>query len=62
VRKWKRVDTADGARLRSSLAAHESALLQSLVKSLVDMLDGRESTSPRDELAEITGMRTGHST
>ena len=62
MRKWKRVDTADGARLRSSLAAHESALLQSLVKSLVDMLDGRESTSPRDELAEITGMRTGHST
>jgi hypothetical protein len=62
VRKWKRVDTAEGTRLRSSLAAHESALLQSLVKSLVDMLDGRESTSPRDELAEITGMRTGHST
>lgn len=62
MRKWKRVNTADGPRLRSSLAAHESALLQSLVKSLVDMLDGRESTSPRDELAEITGMRTGHST
>jgi hypothetical protein len=62
VRKWKRVDTADGTRLRSSLAAHESTLLQNLVKSLLDMLEGRESTSPTDELEELTGMKTGHST
>jgi hypothetical protein len=62
VRKWKRVDTAGGARFRSALAAHESTLLQSLVTSLLDMLDGRESSSPTDELEELTGMRTGHST
>jgi hypothetical protein len=62
VRRWKRVDTADGPRFRSALAAHESALLRSLVTSLLEMLDDRESSSPTDELEELTGMKTGHST
>ena len=62
MRKWKRVDGADGARYRSALDAHESALLRSLVTSMVDMLDERETTSPTDELEELTGMKTGHST
>ena len=61
MRKWKRVDTSDGARYRSSLAEHESALLRSLVGSLTEMLDDRESSSPTDELEELTGMKTGHS-
>ena len=61
MRKWKRVDTADGPRFRSALAAHEAALLQSLVTSMIDMLEDRESSSPADELEEITGMRTGNS-
>jgi Domain of unknown function (DUF2017) len=60
VRKWKRVDTADGPRFRSSLAAHEASLLQSLVTSLLSMLDERESSAPEDELTDITGMRTGN--
>jgi len=60
VRKWKRVDTADGTRFRSALAAHESALLRSLVTSLLDMLDDRETSSPTDELEELTGMKTGN--
>jgi hypothetical protein len=60
VRKWKRVDTADGPRFRSSLAQHEAALLQSMVTSLMAMLDERESSSPADELEAITGMRTGN--
>ena len=61
MRKWKRVDTADGPRFRSALAAHEASLLQNLATSMVGMLDDRESSSPADELEEITGMRTGHS-
>jgi hypothetical protein len=61
VRKWKRVDTADGPRFRSSLAPHEASLLQSLVTSMVGMLDDRESSAPTDELEEITGMKTGNS-
>jgi len=55
------VDTADGARFRSALAEHESALLRSLVTSLVEMLDDRETSSPTDELEELTGIKTGHS-
>jgi hypothetical protein len=60
VRKWKRVETAHGPRFRSALAPHEAGLLQSLASSIVGMLDDRESSAPRDELEEITGMKTGH--
>ena len=61
MRKWKRVDTPDGPRFRSALAAHEAGLLQNLVTSMLGMLEERESSSPADELEELTGMRTGHS-
>ncbi|KWX20094.1 MULTISPECIES: DUF2017 domain-containing protein [Mycolicibacterium] len=60
MRKWKRVETANGPRFRSALAAHEAALLSSLVGSLVGMLDERESSGPTDELEAITGMKTGN--
>jgi hypothetical protein len=60
VRKWKRVEGAGGPRFRSALAAHESALLQNLVRSLLGMLEERESSSPADELEAITGMKTGN--
>jgi hypothetical protein len=43
------------------MAAHEAALLQSLATSMLEMLDDRESDSPRDELEELTGKRTGKS-
>jgi hypothetical protein len=61
VRKWKRVDTADGPRFRSALASHEAALLKNLVTSMVGMLEDRESSSPADELEQITGIQTGNS-
>jgi hypothetical protein len=61
VRKWKRVDTADGPRFRSALAAHEAGLLSSLVTSMLGMLEERETSAPADELEEITGMKTGNS-
>ena len=56
MRKWKRVETADGPRFRSSLAPHEAALLKNMVNSVQGMLDERESAAP-----QITGIRTGHS-
>ncbi|KUI34940.1 hypothetical protein AU197_10905 [Mycobacterium sp. IS-1590] len=62
MRKWKRVETADGARFRSAIAPHEAALLRSLATSVVGMLQERESSAPTDELEAITGMRTGNST
>ncbi len=61
MRKWKRVETADGPRFRSALDSHEAALLKNLVGSMIGLLDERESSSPPDELEEITGMKTGSS-
>jgi Domain of unknown function (DUF2017) len=60
VRKWKRVDTANGPRFRSALAAHEASMLHSLLKSMLGMLDDRESSTPSDELEEITGIKAGN--
>ncbi len=62
MRKWKRVDTADGPRFRSTLDPHEAALLHNMVTSMVGMLDEREASAPSDELEQITGIRTGNST
>jgi hypothetical protein len=62
VRKWKRVDTASGPRFRATLDPHEGALLHNMVTSMVGMLDERQSSSPADELEEITGIRTGNAT
>jgi len=60
VRKWKRVETADGPRFRSALASHEAALLMNLATAMIGLLDERESSSPADELEEITGIKTGN--
>ncbi len=60
MRKWKRVETANGPRFRSALASHEAALLKNLVGAMIGLLDERESSSPTDELEEITGIKTGH--
>jgi hypothetical protein len=61
VRKWKRVQTANGPRFRSALDAHEASLLSNLVSSMIGLLDERESSAPPDELEQITGMKTGNS-
>ncbi|MDT5260584.1 MAG: hypothetical protein QOD10_5664 [Mycobacterium sp.] len=60
MRKWKRVETANGPRFRSALASHEAALLKNLVSAMVGLLDERESSSPPDELEEITGIKPGN--
>jgi hypothetical protein len=60
VRKWKRVETANGPRFRSALASHEAALLKNLITAMIGLLDDRESSSPSDELEEITGIKTGN--
>jgi Domain of unknown function (DUF2017) len=43
------------------LAPHEADLLKNLVTALMGLLDERESSSPADELEEITGIKTGNS-
>src|ERR1700761_2197521 len=61
VRKWKRVETGNGPRYRSSLASHEAALLKNLAIAMIGLLDERESSAPADELEKITGIKTGNS-
>jgi len=41
--------------------AHEAAVLRSLVSSVTGLLEERASSAPTDELAALTGMRTGNS-
>ncbi len=41
--------------------AEEVGLVHSLVGSLLELLDEREDSAPHDDLAELTGLRTGHS-
>ena len=36
-------------------------MLKNLVGSMIGLLDERESSSPPDELEQITGMKTGNS-
>ena len=42
MRNWKRVETVDGPHFRSALASHEAALLETLVTSMLGMLEERE--------------------
>lgn len=60
VRRWRRVQTADGARFVSALEPHEVALLKNMATSIQEMLDDRQAGSPSDPLEEITGIRTGN--
>lgn len=54
------MDTADGPRFRATLDTHEAALITNLAGSLVEMFDERESSTPADELQQITGIKTGN--
>lgn len=62
VQTWTRKSSMTGPRLRSELEAQEAAVLRGMVGSINEMLAEREESAPQDELAELTGLRTGHST
>jgi Domain of unknown function (DUF2017) len=61
VRNWKRRGSGDRLRITTELDQHESDLIASLVTSMTELLDERESTAPTDELSDLTGIRSGHS-
>ena len=61
MRKWKRLDTADGRRFSFILERHEAALLRTMTNSVQEMLDDRQTSAPSDPLEQITGIRTGNS-
>ncbi|WP_072687770.1 oxidative stress transcriptional regulator AosR [Rhodococcus marinonascens] len=60
MRMWTRKNSLGGVTLRSELDAHEATVLRSLVASVVGLLEERASSAPEDELAALTGMRTGN--
>ncbi|RVW03804.1 oxidative stress transcriptional regulator AosR [Rhodococcus xishaensis] len=60
MRTWTRKNTFGGMRLRSELDAHEATVLRSLVTSVTGLLEERAASAPTDELAALTGMRTGN--
>lgn len=61
MRNWqvKRGVRGD-VRFVSKMDPEEVGLVRSLVGSLVELLDEREDSAPHDDLAELTGLRTGH--
>ncbi|NMM87529.1 hypothetical protein B2J88_24775 [Rhodococcus sp. SRB_17] len=61
MRTWSRKNSLSGVKFRSEMDAHEAAVLRSLVESVIGLLDERESSAPQDELAALTGLRTGNS-
>ncbi|PAY22371.1 hypothetical protein CEY15_14120 [Dietzia natronolimnaea] len=61
MKAWQRKTSLTGPRVKAVMEGHEVQILHALVSNMVDMLEQRRDSAPRDELAEITGMRSGHS-
>lgn len=62
MRPWIRKNSLSGPKLRSEMDAHEASVLRSLVASVLGMLEDRAGQAPQDDLAQLTGLRTGSST
>ncbi|EOM75186.1 DUF2017 domain-containing protein [Rhodococcus rhodnii] len=62
MRQWTRKNSLGGVKLRSEMDEHEATVLRSLVGSVAGLLDERAHSAPHDDLAELTGIRSGHST
>jgi len=58
VNVWKR----KGANVVATMDRQEAAVLRGLVSQVNDMLMARVEEAPQDELAELTGIRTGPTT
>ena len=58
---WRRHGRGVRLRLVATLDQREAGLLRVLVEQLVEMLAERARATPADELAELTGIRTGPS-
>ncbi|QRE80691.1 MULTISPECIES: DUF2017 domain-containing protein [Rhodococcus] len=61
MRQWSRKNSLGGVKLRSEMDAHEASVLRSLVASVLGMLEERADGAPQDDLAALTGLRTGNS-
>lgn len=59
MREWTKKHSLGGVRYRSEMSGHEAGVLGSLVTTVVGKLDSREQEAPQDDLAALTGMRSG---
>jgi hypothetical protein len=62
MKGWKKSGRGSRVRLVASLQAQEAVVLRGLVGEIRQMLAGRTDDNPADELAVLTGIRTGPST
>ncbi len=60
VRKWSRKNSLSGLKLRSEMDAREANVLRSLVGAVSGLLTERADAAPEDDLAALTGLRTGN--
>lgn len=60
VRKWSRKNSLSGLKLRSEMDAREAEVLRSLVGAVTGLLTDRADSAPQDDLAALTGLRTGN--
>lgn len=58
MKHWRR----KGDRIVTKLDRHEAALLRTLVEQVRELLTERAESAPQDELAGLTGIRTGPTT
>ncbi|MCZ4556526.1 hypothetical protein ABIC28_004830 [Rhodococcus sp. PvR044] len=61
MRTWSRKNSLGGVKIRSEMDAREASVLRSLVSSVLALLEDRAAAVPQDDLAELTGLRTGNS-
>ena len=59
---WKKAGRGMKTRLVASFDEQEAVVLRGLVGEVQQMLAGRTADNPADELAALTGIRTGPST
>ena len=59
---WRKTGRGAKVRLVGTFDAQEAVVLRGLVGEVRQMLAGRAAENPADELAVLTGMRTGPST
>jgi hypothetical protein len=62
VNGWKKAGRGQKVRLVASFDEQEAVVLRGLIGEVRQMLSGRTSDNPADELAALTGIRTGPST
>ncbi|WP_327113208.1 DUF2017 domain-containing protein [Nocardia sp. NBC_01730] len=60
MRNWSRKNSLSGLKLRSEMDAREANVLRSLVGAVAGLLTERAESSPEDDLAALTGLRSGN--